>query len=130
MTAPELQPRADLNLKRFRDLLTTEQKRLEAELHDIIGLDSAQTESEELGETADYDQHPADVATDTFLRERDEAMERSLRAELDQVRHALVKVEAGTYGYCERCHTPVPVERLRALPYAGLCVQCASGAEV
>jgi RNA polymerase-binding protein DksA len=130
MTAPQLQPRADLNLKRFRELLRAERQRLESELHDMIGLDAAQTESEELGETADYDQHPADVATDTFMRERDEAMERSLRAELAQVVTALEKIEAGTYGYCDRCHAPIPVERLRALPYALLCVTCASLAEV
>ena len=40
---------------------------------------------------------------------------------------ALVKIEAGTYGVCERCGNPIPKARLKALPYAALCVACKSG---
>ena len=63
------------------------------------------------------------------MRERDEAMERSLRAELGQVQHALAKLENGGCGYCDRCGAPIPSERLKALPYAALCISCASLAE-
>ena len=130
MADQELEPRTDLNLKRFRERLRAEEKRLQAELDDLVGMDHGQSATEETGDVADYDQHPGDVATETFMRERDEAMERSLRAELDQVRTALERVEAGTYGLCGRCHSPINVERLRALPYAALCVSCASLAEI
>ena len=126
MTHAHSEPRADLNLKHFRQLLNREKERLEGELRDLEGMDRVHSESEELGETADYDQHPADVATETFMRERDEAMERSLRAELEQVQHALSKMESGAYGYCDRCGAPIPADRLKALPYAALCISCAS----
>ena len=46
---------------------------------------------------------------------------------MEDIDKALVKIDAGTYGICERCGQPIPKERLRALPYAALCVACKSG---
>lgn len=129
MNQPAREPRTDLNLKHFRQLLNKEKERLEGEIRDLEELDRGQSQSEELGETADYDQHPADVATDTFYRERDEAMERSLKGELEQVVHALAKVESGAYGHCDRCGNLIPADRLKALPYATLCIACAGMVE-
>ena len=37
---------------------------------------------------------------------------------------ALAKIEDGTYGTCERCGKPIGAERLEALPYAELCIDC------
>src|SRR5205085_1076283 len=42
-----------------------------------------------------------------------------------QIRTALDRLNAGTYGACEACHRPIPVTRLRAIPYASRCVDCA-----
>lgn len=47
---------------------------------------------------------------------------------LGKVRHALARIDAGRYGICESCGKPIPVERLEALPYATLCVDCAAKA--
>jgi DnaK suppressor protein len=49
---------------------------------------------------------------------------RSLRDTLQNVDHALERMEAGTYGTCERCRQPIPDERLEALPAARLCIGC------
>jgi RNA polymerase-binding protein DksA len=49
---------------------------------------------------------------------------RSLRDTLQNVDHALERMEAGTYGTCERCREPIPEERLEALPAARLCIGC------
>jgi DnaK suppressor protein len=43
---------------------------------------------------------------------------------LDDVRHALERLEAGTYGACEGCGRAIPFERLEAIPHARLCVAC------
>jgi RNA polymerase-binding transcription factor DksA len=43
---------------------------------------------------------------------------------LDDVRHALERLEAGTYGVCEGCGRTIPFERLEAIPQARLCVAC------
>ncbi len=42
----------------------------------------------------------------------------------EAIRSALVKLEAGYYGVCERCEGPIPFERLEALPAARACVAC------
>ena len=41
-----------------------------------------------------------------------------------QIEAALQRLDAGTYGVCERCGQPIPPRRLEALPYATLCVAC------
>lgn len=45
--------------------------------------------------------------------------------EIHQIRAALAKIEAGTYGICEFCDKEIPVKRLQALPYATRCIDCA-----
>lgn len=46
------------------------------------------------------------------------------RHQLDEVNAALGRLEAGTYGVCERCSRPIPLARLRAMPSARYCVEC------
>jgi RNA polymerase-binding protein DksA len=46
------------------------------------------------------------------------------------VQSALVKIEDGVYGLCERCEEPIPRKRLDAVPWARLCVPCQSEVEV
>jgi DnaK suppressor protein len=60
-------------------------------------------------------------------RERDLALSAQALASIDEIDRSLEKIIAGTYGVCEKCGTNIPKERLRALPYAALCVQCKSG---
>ncbi len=42
---------------------------------------------------------------------------------------AFRRLEAGTYGGCEKCGTEIPVERLRANPFARFCIPCQAGIE-
>ena len=48
---------------------------------------------------------------------------------LAEVKAALGRIEAGTFGRCEWCDHPVPHPRLDAVPYARRCVRCAKEAE-
>jgi DnaK suppressor protein len=41
-----------------------------------------------------------------------------------QVSAALERLAAGTYGYCLQCDEPISERRLRALPWAALCLRC------
>ena len=36
---------------------------------------------------------------------------------------ALAKIDEGTYGLCDRCGKPIEKARLKALPYANLCLK-------
>lgn len=48
---------------------------------------------------------------------------------LDQVRHALDRIDSGTFGRCERCGREIAGPRLDALPYTPYCIDCAQAAE-
>jgi DnaK suppressor protein len=71
----------------------------------------------------------ADSAHSTAERARLIAVMKALRANLRWVSRALTKMDLGTYGTCERCGNEIPIERLEALPWAILCVDCARKGE-
>ncbi|MDX6352369.1 MAG: DnaK suppressor protein [Streptomyces sp.] len=82
---------------------------------------------EELGFAAlTYDSNFADSSQVTAERGEAEALATSLRETLDEVEHALVKIEDGTYGTCESCGDPIAPARLEAMPSARYCINCAS----
>jgi DnaK suppressor protein len=66
----------------------------------------------------------ADSAHSTAERARVLSVMKALRANLRWVNRALKKMELGTYGVCERCGTEIGIERLEALPWAILCIDC------
>jgi RNA polymerase-binding transcription factor DksA len=82
------------------------------------------------------DRDPGDVQFDeesgqgdsmNVERERDLALSAQALASIDEIDRSLEKIVAGTYGVCEKCGENIPKERLRALPFASLCVTCKSG---
>ncbi len=54
---------------------------------------------------------------------------KSLDAKLRDVERALEKLDEGSYGICDRRGEPIGDERLDAIPWATLCVRCASERE-
>ena len=60
-------------------------------------------------------------------RELDLRLSAQARTAAAEIERALAKIEAGTYGLCEKCGQPIPRLRLKALPAAPLCVACKSG---
>jgi RNA polymerase-binding transcription factor DksA len=71
-----------------------------------------------------YGNHPADHATDLFEQSRNLALRQNLEGLLAQVEEALNRWGQGIYGICERCGLEIDPARLRALPYATLCLEC------
>ena len=74
-----------------------------------------------------FDEESGEGATMNVERERDLALSAQNRAAVDEIDRALAKIDIGTYGLCEQCGQPIPRPRLKALPYAALCVSCKSG---
>ncbi len=66
----------------------------------------------------------SDRSHSTEERSRLISVVRALRSNLHDVERALAKIDAGTYGTCERCGEPIAPERLEALPWAVLCFDC------
>jgi DnaK suppressor protein len=74
-----------------------------------------------------FDEEGGEGGTANIDRELDLALSARALAAIDEIDQALAKIGAGTYGICEQCGQPIPQPRLRALPYAALCVACKSG---
>jgi DnaK suppressor protein len=69
-------------------------------------------------ELSHLDQHPADEGTEVFEEERDEGLADRLREELDAIELAERRLEEGTYGISVESGSPIPDERLEAVPWA------------
>jgi len=74
-----------------------------------------------------FDEESGEGGTMNVERERDLALSAQAQAAVEEIDKALAKIADGTYGYCEQCGHPIPKARLKALPYAALCVACKSG---
>ncbi|BAQ08487.1 dnak suppressor protein [Bacillus sp. OxB-1] len=77
---------------------------------------------DEVGELSMYDNHPGDMGTELFEREKDLALNIHAEGELGKVEQALQALEDGSYGKCEVCQTEIDFERLEALPYTTVCI--------
>lgn len=93
---------------------------------------SLKAEADSLAQEAEpgdvqFDEESGEGGTTTIDRERDLALAASALAAVEEVDDALRKIDRGSYGKCESCHTEIPRIRLRALPFARLCVKCKSG---
>src|SRR5262245_14900626 len=73
--------------------------------------------------------HLADLATDTFEQEVAFGLLQNQQQVLNAIAIALERLDAGTYGLCERCGKAIPEERLKAIIYATRCVACEQQAE-
>ncbi len=69
-----------------------------------------------------------DVATE-LASEILSRLEGREKHELDEIYAAQARLEAGTFGICDRCRRPIPLARLRALPAALYCAPCQSREE-
>lgn len=76
----------------------------------------------ESGELSKIDQHPAELGTETFERERDLTALAILEGELEDIEVALRRLDEGGYGICEECGQPIGDGRLQAKPWARLCI--------
>src|SRR6476619_6238884 len=96
---------------RARELLAAERARIERAL--------AQRAPAASGEEAD----PSDLATELYQEELDEGLALDLQDELAAVERAEARLAAGTYGLSIESGTPIPDERLEALPTAERTVE-------
>ncbi len=74
-----------------------------------------------------FDEESGEGGTVTVDRERNLALSGQALLAVEEIDDALKRIDDKSYGYCERCFQPIPKPRLRALPYARLCVACKSG---
>lgn len=100
----------------LKEKLLAEKKQLEGELGRIGNPTGAagdyETKFDDLGNDPDENASEVEEYVDNV------AVEGSLETQLKDVLDALAKVEAGTYGVCEKTGEVIPLDRLRAYPAA------------
>ena len=75
-------------------------------------------------------QHSADWSEQAQERQNDEVIEaigNESREELNKVSLALERIASDEYTTCSRCGGDINIDRLKAVPYTSLCIDCASG---
>ena len=105
-------------IQSLKSELLDEKERL---LKNIKETDLRGGERDATAELSMYDNHPGDMGTELFEREKDIALQTHSESQLDKVERALQKIEEGTYGVCEECDQPISFERLEAIPYTLRC---------
>ncbi|WP_169306531.1 TraR/DksA C4-type zinc finger protein [Cohnella pontilimi] len=110
---------------KLKQRLLEEKRELENHF-EINGSAVERQEAVSSGELSTYDNHPADIATEAFERERDQAIDETFSDKLQDINAALQRMEQGTYGICEVCENQIPYERLEALPWTAFCVDHAN----
>ena len=93
---------------------------------DTLQAEADQIAAEREPSDVQFDEESGEGDTLAVERERDLALSFQARAAVDEIDAALAKIAEGTYGTCEQCGNNIPKERLRAIPYAALCVTCKS----
>ena len=80
--------------------------------------------SDSIEELASYDNHPGDLGTEMFEREKDLGLKVDAMLTVRSIDDALTKLAAGQYGLCEVCGQEISAARLSVVPYTTKCVAC------
>lgn len=74
-----------------------------------------------------FDEESGEGDTISFERERDLVMSAQALNAVADIDAAEVRIYNGSYGICQKCNTTIIKERLKAIPWAALCVRCKAG---
>jgi RNA polymerase-binding protein DksA len=118
-----------IDTEHFRARLLDERRRV-MEAIEHLRRENPGSITDEVGElNPGFDQHPGDVATELYDRELEYTLHDGEQALLVRIDRALARIDAGTFGTCERCGKEIPVERLEARPWAELDIDCQRAVE-
>ncbi|MEX3747646.1 MULTISPECIES: TraR/DksA C4-type zinc finger protein [Lysinibacillus] len=103
-------------------------QQLEQELQEIEK-QLEESERPQATELSNYDNHPADNASDLTDQLTDMVIDEHRGDNAEEIKRALQAMEDGTYGKCAVCGEEIPIGRLEALPKALTCVEHAEQRE-
>ncbi len=107
----------------YRDLLMAERKKV-VKIIDGIDENWSKNIRDAVGNVSSYTTHLADLGSDSDEREKETFMlDRELR-NLKNIDNALKRIHDKTYGICNYCGDEISPPRLKAIPYAELCINC------
>ena len=118
-----------VDFKVYRERLLTLRSRLRGDVNNMADAALKKNRSETNGDLSSMPIHMADIGSDNFEQEFTLSLMASDEDMLGRIEVSLERLEDGTYGQCEECGARIPKTRLNAIPYATLCIKCASELE-
>lgn len=115
--------------KIYKERLISLRARLRGDVNQMADAALKKSRSEANGDLSSMPIHMADIGTDNFEQEFTLSLMQSEEETLELIEASLERIEEGTFGQCEECGVKIPKTRLNAIPYAALCVKCASQQE-
>lgn len=112
------------DLKFFQELLLKKKAELAKGIEHIANDALKTSQRDAAGDLSAYSLHMADMATDNYDREFSLGLADKEQSILHRIDTALEKIESNTFGLCEVCEKKISKVRLKAVPYAELCVPC------
>lgn len=116
-------------LQEFKKLVVKAKENLLDELKQASDNTLLKSQKDNAGDISGYTYHMADAATDTYDREFSMGIVSKERQRIYEIDAAYKKIEDGSYGVCESCKKLIPKPRLKAIPYAKMCLKCQSDSE-
>ena len=113
-----------IDVEKYRTALLEEKARIQAAIEYLQRETSGSLEDETEEVFGISDNHLGDSASGTLDREIDYTLEEHSGQVLEQIDAALARIEDGTYGTCANCGKTIPEERLEAIPWTTLCIDC------
>ena len=110
-------------LTEFRDLLLLRKKVLQGDVKTLED-EGCKKGTDAAGDLSTLPMHLADLGTDSFEQDITLGLMENESDELHEIEEALERIKDGSFGLCESCKKKIPKERLKAIPYARLCVNC------
>lgn len=113
------------NLNHYKHLLDHHKESHGDIIDDMETLTLGDNDNHESSELSNYDNHPAEIASELFDVEHQMGLKSQQEHEIKDIDHAINKIKDGTYGACESCGKEIDSKRLELLPQARLCIECA-----
>ncbi len=113
----------------YKKLLLDKREELVGDISHISEETLKKSQKDASGDISGYTYHMADVATDNYDREFSLGLASKERDVLAGINLALQKLHDGSFGLCETCKKSISQIRLKAVPYASLCLKCQQNKE-
>lgn len=110
--------------EKFKKLLLGEREKITGEITRLSEDTLSSSQRDSSGDLSAYSMHMADMGTDTFQRDLELGLVSKEQEILYKIDEALQMIEEGIYGKCQECGKPIKESRLKAVPFAKLCVPC------
>ena len=110
-------------LKDFKTLLLHRKAVLQGDVKTLED-EACKKGTDAAGDLSSLPMHLADLGTDSHEQDISLGLMENETDELHEIQDAFERIKDGSFGLCENCKKKIPKERLKAIPYARLCVGC------